>query len=263
MSNSDGRGAVTPIRGLLFDLDGTVYRGDDPIPGAADFLRRAGAAGLDCLFVTNRANRTPEAVALQLNDMGIDCGPAQILTSAQATAAYLGPCRAYCLGEEGLHAALAEGGIALVESAPDAVVASYDRGLTYDKLLKAARFILEGARFLGTNPDPIIVLEDGPAPETGVTLAALTAATGRRPEIVGKPERAIIDSAVARLGLPREELVVVGDNIATDILAAQNAGLRSALILTGVSTRADLAAAATPPTWTAETYDDLAAALLV
>ncbi len=253
---------MTAIGGLLFDLDGTVYRGSDPIPGAADFLRRARAAGLDCLFVTNRANRTPEAVALQLNAMGIDCEPERILTSAQATAAYLGPCRVYCLGEEGLRQALAEGGSRLVEDAPDAVVVSYDRGLTYDKLCKAARFILAGARFVGTNPDPVITLEDGPAPETGMTLAALVAVTGRRPEIVGKPERAIIDSAVARLARRRDELVVVGDNIATDILAAQNAGLRSALILTGVSTRADLAAAAAPPTWIAEDYGELEAALL-
>lgn len=246
-----------PIDALLIDLDGTVYRGSEAVPGASAFVAALRERGIGYLFVTNRANRTPQAVAAQLAGMGIACESDQVLTSAQATAALLRGCRVFPLGEAGLVEAFAEAGVTVTEQAPDAVVVSYDRGLTYDRLTKALRFLCDGARFVATNPDPVIALEDGLAPETGATLAALEAASGRRAEIVGKPEPAILEAALSRLGCDPAGCVVLGDNLATDVAAAQSAGLRSALILTGLSTREQAAAADPRPTWIAEDYADL------
>jgi 4-nitrophenyl phosphatase len=252
-------------KALLIDLDGTLYRGSEAIPGASDFIALLGERGVGYLFVTNRANRTPEEVADQLCTMGVPAKPSDILTSAQATATYLGEGRAFCIGEEGLHRALGEQGIELCNgedtTPPDAVIVSYDRALTYEKITTALRYMAAGARFIATNPDPIITLEDGIAPETGTTVAALKAASGKEPEIVGKPRATIVLEAARRLDMAVEDCVMLGDNLDTDILAAVNAGMRSALILTGVSSRTDLASFAHTPTWVAEDYSDLTAQL--
>jgi 4-nitrophenyl phosphatase len=249
------------ISAVLLDLDGTVYSGKSAVPGAADFVASLGRRGVAHLFVTNRANRSPRAVAQQLSGLGIPCEAEAVLTSAQATAARLGGGRAFCLGEEGLLEAFDEAGIAIVEeeseTLPDWVVVSYDRGLSYRKLELAIRFIRAGAGFIATNPDLLITSDEGLSPEAGVLLAALEAATGQKAEIVGKPERAIIDAAIVRIGRPREETVIIGDNLATDIVAGHNAGLRSALILTGISTRTEAEAAERPPHWIAEDYSTL------
>ncbi len=245
------------IEAMLIDLDGTVYRGSDAVPGASGFIADLERRGVDYLFVTNRGNRPPQAVAAQLQAMGIACGSDRVLTSAQATAALLRGQSVFYLGETGLAEAFAEEGVSVTETAPDAVVVGYDRALTYDRLTQALRFIVAGARFVATNPDPVIALEDGLAPETGANLAALEAASGRRAEIVGKPEPQIIEAALARLSCPRERCVVLGDNLATDVAAGLRAGLRSALILTGVSTGEEAARASPAPDWIASDYGDL------
>lgn len=247
------------ISALLLDLDGTVYRGTDPIPGAAEFIR---SLTIPYLFVTNRGNRTPEAVAEQLCGMGIACTPSNVLTSAEATAAYLEPgTRAFCIGEEGLASALASRGILLAETtndpAPDVVIVGYDRSFDYAKLTAAVRCLEGGARFVATNNDRIITVEDGIVPEAGPLVAAVEAASGKTPIVIGKPNRLIIDSAIARLGVSREECVIIGDNLATDILAGHNAGVRSVLILTGVSRLEDIGAAECEPTWIARDYSEL------
>lgn len=248
------------IKAVLFDLDGTVYRGSEPIPGAADFVR---SLTIPCLFVTNRANRTPDTVAAQLTDMGIRCGPEKFLTSGQAAAGYLGAGRsAFFIGETGLEQALEEAGIHVVNGdetvAPDAVIVSYDRSFDYAKLTRAMRHIERGARFIATNPDAIITTEAGNAPESGPLVAAVQTATGKLPEVVGKPYRPIMDAAFAKVGVPPEDCVIIGDNLSTDIAAGVNAGVRSILILTGVSTRDALAVSPIKPTWVADGYADVA-----
>ncbi|MDX1402028.1 MAG: HAD-IIA family hydrolase [Kiloniellales bacterium] len=241
----------------MIDLDGTLYRGSEAIPGASDFIAELTRREIAYLFVTNRANRLPREVADQLTSMGIPAAPEEVLTSAQATAAYIGPCRAFCIGENGLIDTLESAGIEVVEDRPDVVVVSYDRGLTYDRLTKAHRHLMAGARFVATNPDPYITLEDGMAPETGANVAALQSASGKTAEIVGKPQPAIVEAALFRLGLPPESCIVLGDNVHTDILAAHGLKMRSALILTGVSSRSDAEKAGISPTWIAEDYPDL------
>ena len=250
------------LQALLFDLDGTVYRGSDAIPGAAEFFRDL---KIPFLFVTNRGNRTPEAVAEQLTAMGINCTADQVLTSAQVAAANLeAGSSAYCVGETGLITALEVRGVRIVgegEETPDAVVVSYDRCFSYDKITQALRFINAGARFIATNDDSVITIEDGLVPEAGPLVAAISKATGQAPENMGKPNVQIMEIALKRLGVSAEYTAIVGDNILTDILAGHNSGMKSVLILTGVSTREDAAAAGERPTWIVENYYELARTL--
>jgi HAD superfamily hydrolase (TIGR01457 family) len=245
------------IRGVILDLDGTVYRGADEVPGAAECVARHRARGGRCLFVTNRANRTPEAVAAHLRGYGIDCGREDVLTSAQATALFLKHGTYYPIGEDGLVRALEEQGLTRDDRAPDYVVVSFDRGFTYDKLCTACGLIAAGARFIATNPDRALRTETGMSPGTGAIVAAVEAGSGARPLIIGKPERRIMDLALERMGLRREEAVCVGDNLDTDIRAGHHAGIRSVLILTGVTRREDIARATHAPTWVVESYAEL------
>lgn len=250
---------MSKIKALLFDLDGTVYRGTDAIPGAAKFIQ---GLKIPYLFVTNRGNRTPEAVAEQLSAMGLSCSADNVLTSAQAAAASLkAGTSAYCIGESGLTTVLEEQGIRVARDdgeTPDAVVVSYDRGFSYDKITQALRYINAGARFIATNDDRVITVEDGLVPEAGPLVAAVAEATGKTPENMGKPYAPIMEIALKRLGVSAKNAAIVGDNLLTDILAGHNSGMKSVLILTGVSTRKDAAAAHPKPTWIAEDYDDLA-----
>ncbi|MFC1824321.1 TIGR01457 family HAD-type hydrolase [Thermodesulfobacteriota bacterium] len=245
------------IKGLLLDLDGTVYRGSEAVPGAAGFINRVIAEGLKVLFVTNRSNRTPEAVCKQLLSYNIPCEAVNVLTSAQATAEYLQKGSVFIIGEEGLREALEEKHLTLDEEDPDWVVVGFDRSINYSRVDKASQLIRAGAGFIATNPDKVLNTEEGLAPGNGAFIAAIAAASGTEPIIIGKPERTIIDIALNRLGLSPEEAFLVGDNLDTDIQAGKNAGMRTVLILTGVSSRKDVHNAAVKPTWVVENYEEL------
>lgn len=247
------------IRGVILDLDGTVYLGHAEVPGAADcvaFLRRH---GIRPLFVTNRANRLPGEVCAHLRGYGIACEEHDVLTSSEATARALKPGRAFWIGEAGLSEPLTAAGFVFDDERPDYVIVSFDRTFTYDKLKRACRLIDAGARFVATNPDRALKTDHGLTPGTGALVAAVAAGCGQSPLVVGKPERLIMDMAVARLALPRDTIVAVGDNLATDIPAAARAELRGALILTGVSRREDVPAAPVQPDWIVADFAELTA----
>ena len=255
---------IANIRGLLFDLDGTVYRGGAAIPGAADFFRQL---QLPYLFVTNRANRTPREVAEQLRNMGIRCNDSNILTSAEAAAEYL-PREAsvFILGEVGLLNELERRNCRIAgsdEPTPDAVVVSYDRSINYEKITQATRYIIGGARFVATNDDTIITVEDGVLPEAGPLVAAVANATSKKPELVGKPHRPIMDLALKRLGMSSGEVGIVGDNLSTDIMAGKNSSLFTILILTGVSTWKDVQNFHATPDLVVSDYAELSQALSI
>lgn len=245
------------IKGVFLDLDGTVYHGTAAVPGAADFVNRLKAENVVCLYVTNRANRSNETVCNQLRGMGIDCEPEDFLTTAQATAQHLKPGSVYYIGEPPLGDALMAKGHTISDEKADYVVVGYDPTLTYAKLEKATHLIRAGAQFVATNPDPVITTERGISPGNGSILAALITATGQEPIVIGKPKRLIVDIGLEIAGLPPEEVVMVGDNIDTDIPAGISAGTKTALILTGVSTREDLETSGIQPTWVAEDFEDL------
>ena len=227
-------------RAWLIDLDGVVYRGNQPVPGAAAFVAWLQKTTQPYLFLTNHSARTPESFAGKLQQMGIACAARDFLSSSIVTAEFLrrerlGK-RVFAIGEEGLTRALAEAAIETVEHQPDIVVVGFDRGIHYDLLVRASRFILAGAELIGTNADGSYPLEDGPAPECGALLAAIEAATERKPLVMGKPERFMYEEALRRLGVTKEQAVMVGDRLDTDIAGANRLGITNILVLSGATT---------------------------
>ena len=245
------------IKGVILDLDGTVYRGEEAVPGAADFVLRLKAQGRKCLFVTNRSSRSPTAVRNHLRDLGIPCRASDVLTSAQATGQYLKKGSVFCIGEAGLRQELRKAGLTIADDTADYVVVGLDRHFTYAKMKRACNLILGGAKFIATNPDKRMPLASEVVPGTGAIVAAIAVASGTEPLTIGKPEPLIIELAVARLGLRKKDVIVVGDNLETDVPAGHRAGVRTALLLTGLSKRRDVKRAPIKPTWVASDYKEL------
>jgi 4-nitrophenyl phosphatase len=250
------------VRGLLIDLDGVVYTGRQAIPGAAGFLGQARQRGMPFLLVTNNSTAAPEQVAERLAGMGIQVRLEEILTSAQAAMAYVrahsdGQVRVLVVGETGLRSAAEAEGLEVADDQPNWVVAGLDRGFDYQKLARATRAIRGGARFVASNADALLPIEGGEVlPGAGSIVAAIRAATGVDPVVVGKPEPAMFEAGLQKLGgLQPGQVAMVGDRLDTDIDGGRAAGLRTILVLTGVTTRALLAAASIQPDAVA---DDLA-----
>ncbi len=228
------------IKGVIFDLDGTVYIGETPVPGAVELIDRIRSNNIRILYVTNRANKTTAEIAGRLNDIGVPAKPSEVLTSSQAAAEYLEPGGFYYIGQEGLRKPLVDAGFTYSETSPEYVFVGLDPELTYDKLVKACRFIRNGSCFVATNMDPFAISEEGISPGNGSIVESLRIATEKDPLVIGKPEKPIMDIALRRLDIDPEELIIVGDNIVTDIQAGKNSGIRSVLILTGVSKVSDV-----------------------
>lgn len=232
--------ATPTLRGLLIDLDGTLYHGGIMIPGADELIQMLREQELSYLFVTNNSTAAPEVVAERLQAMGIPASPEDVCTSAQGTAAYIAElqpnARVHVIGETGLRLALEAAGLQLVEEEPDIVVQGIDRQITYDKLAKAVQFIRGGATYILTNPDLLLPSEQGLIPGAGSISALLRAATGVMPTVIGKPSKILMDFALRRMGLEASDAWVIGDNPATDIAAGHAAGCKSILVLTGLAT---------------------------
>jgi HAD superfamily hydrolase (TIGR01457 family) len=242
---------------FLFDLDGVLYRGADPIPGAPEAVAALREAGRGIAFVTNNSARTPAAVAERLVAAGVAASPEEVVTSAGATAELLAGrgCRsAFVIGEEGIRTALAGAGVELRDGEPDGVdvvVVGWDRGADYAKLRTAAVLVERGAAFVGTNGDASWPAPDGTLwPGAGALLAAVATTTGTEPEIVGKPNAPLFHAALARAGGGRP--LVIGDRLDTDVAGAAALGWDSLLVLTGITRRADLEHAASRPTYVAD-----------
>ena len=226
---------------FLFDLDGVLYRGDEPVPGAPEALAALRALGKGIAFVTNNSSRTPEKVVARLRSVGIAADPDEVETSALTTAALLaerGVPDAFVVGEEGIRRALAEAGISVLEGDPGtagAVVVGCDREVDYAKLRRASLLVQRGAAFVATNPDASFPAADGNGGrERGRSLAAIETTTGVRAEVIGKPNPPILRAALARAGGGRP--LMIGDRLDTDIAGAVTLGWDSLLVLTGIST---------------------------
>lgn len=244
--------------GLVVDLDGVVFRGDEVVKGAQTFLRRSRRPRPPIAYVTNNSARTPQEWSDLFDRNRMEVDPDHVITSAQATAHLVGPGRLYVLGEYGLRETLRDAGAVIVPDAADAdtVVVGFDRTLTYEKLRDAARAIDRGARFVATNPDPTMPVPDGRVPGTGATLAFLRAATEAAPEIVGKPMTSLFELAAKALGVDGPVLVV-GDQMATDVAAARAMGWDGALVRSGVDSWQDLIDAESTPAWVLSDLSDL------
>lgn len=248
------------VRALIIDMDGVLWHGSRPMPGLKDFFHAVRRAGLPFILATNNASATPQQYVTKLAGMGVEVESGQILTSGVATAHYLAEktqpqcTKIYIIGEEGLRQPLLEKGFTLTGShketlqwQADIVVVGKDETLTWDKLATATLNINAGAQFIGTNADTTLPMELGISHGNGAILAALEAATNQKPIIIGKPEPILYQQAMARLGVDPAETLAIGDRLETDILGAINAGMRSLLVLSGISSQQDLEKSAYRP----------------
>lgn len=245
-------------RGLICDLDGVVYRGARACPGAVEGLRKARAAGLPVLFLTNNAARLPGEVAEHLRALGVQAHPDEVLNSSQVAASYLrqhhpvpegtvvlavgGPGVATALEHEGLRPIRPS---EVPEHGGTDVVAAVVQGLGTDvgwtDLTEATYAVAAGAYWVATNTDATLPTERGQAAGNGALVAAVAHAAGRHPDVIaGKPHRPAFEIALQQLGLQAAEVLMVGDRLDTDIEGANRAGLGTALVLTGVHGRADV-----------------------
>ena len=259
---STGPDLVDRYDAVLFDLDGVLYRGTDPIDGAAEAVRDLRERGAGIAFVTNNSSRTPEQVAEKLRGLGIDARPDEVASSAVVTADFLaagGGGSAFVVGETGIREALRKAGIEVLDGEPehaDVVVVGVDTGATYASLRTAALLVQRGARLVATNADRSYPVPEGLWPGAGALLAVITTTTGREPEaVIGKPNTPVLEAALERAGGSRP--LVVGDRLDTDISGAAAAGWDSLLVLTGVSRPADLLGAQNLPTHLAGTLGGL------
>lgn len=196
-------------RAYLIDLDGTMYKGTEKIPAAADFVRRLKEKGLPYLFVTNNSTQTPEDVAAKLRGFDIPAEKEQVFTTALATAEFVSErwpeARVYFTGEEGLARALAEKGFPLAQEDADVVIIGLDRQVTYEKFAVACLAIRNGAQFISTNGDVALPTERGLMPGNGSLTALVSTSTQKNPIFIGKPEPIIIDMALKYLGVEKEK----------------------------------------------------------
>lgn len=232
------------IRSWLTDMDGVLVHEGDALPGAADFVRALRDAGRPFLILTNNSIFTPRDLHARLAASGLDVPEEAIWTSALATAQFLDDQvpggSAYTIGEAGLTTALWEVGYTLTDSGPDYVVLGETRTYSFEAITKAVRLIKGGARFIATNPDVTGPSAEGDLPATGAVAAMITAATGRKPYFVGKPNPMMFRSALNRIDAHSETTAMVGDRMDTDIVAGIEAGLQTYLVLTGSTKAADI-----------------------
>jgi len=258
-SNLKPETVLSRIRHLIVDMDGVLWRGDEPIAGLAEFFAFLRQRHIDFILATNNSSRLPEQYAAKLARFGVEVAPECVLTSAQTAATYLAGIappgtRVYAIGEEGVRRALEQHGFVLTDEEAAYIVVGWDRRLTWEKLATAALLIHAGAGFIGTNPDTNYPTERGPVPGNGAQLAALETTTGVAPVVVGKPEPWMYEEALRRMGArsetgpsERETTAVIGDRLDTDIAGGVRAGLTTVLVLSGIATKADLAASLVKP----------------
>lgn len=258
--------STASIGAFFFDMDGVIYRGHAAIPGAAALIANLQARRIPFLFLTNNATLTAAQFQAKLAAMDILVDEDAIFTSSLATAHWLAGqtgARVYVVGESGLREAIAQAGLEVVTDWRRAawVAAGLDREATWHSLKDAALAIRAGARFVATNNDATLPTEEGELPGAGAIVAFLRTASGVEPTIVGKPQVAMFEQALARCRVSAAATVMVGDRVETDIVGAQAAGLRTIGVLSGVS-RADAFAQLTPPaTWIFDSVAEINAAL--
>lgn len=250
----------------IFDMDGVLYRGSQVIPGAVEALRALRESGGRILFFTNNSSGTRAAFARRLREMGFEAEPEDVLATAYGSAQYIkaqsafNP-RVFVVGERGLEEELFEVGAEVVSSGEQAewVVVGICWHFTYALLDEAQWQIRQGARFVATNLDAVYPDEYGRLrPGAGAMVSAIATASGREPEvIIGKPEPWLVKMALAELGIPPREVLIVGDRLDTDIECGKRLGADTALVLTGVATERDVKMMDLRPTYILSSVNDL------
>lgn len=241
------------IKGVVMDMDGVLWRGDTPLPGMQAFMAFLRAQGVPFALATNNSSKSPADYINKLAHMGVlGVQAGQIINSGIATAHYLqthypAGTRVHILGMAGLRRVIEDAGFVLADDDVRVVVSGIDFDLTYARAKQAALLIRAGADFVGTNGDKTFPAPEGLVPGAGALLAFIEAATDVQPIVIGKPGPAMFQAALAAIGTAAAETLMIGDRLNTDIEGARNAGMQTALMLTGVSTREELAASPLQP----------------
>ena len=237
---------ISRVQGLILDMDGVLWRDEEPIGDLAAIFGQIMQQKLQVVLATNNSTKTVDQYLDKLNRFVVKLERWQIVTSSLAAANYLERLypeggSVYVVGEAGLISALENKGFCPVESRQEdnvlAVLAGLDRNLTYEKLRTAAKYIQDGALFIGTNTDHTLPTPEGQIPGAGAILAALQTATKQQPVIIGKPEPEMYRWAIELMGILPEETLVIGDRLETDIAGAQALGCGTGLVLSGVTTK--------------------------
>jgi 4-nitrophenyl phosphatase len=252
-------------RGAVLDVDGTVVRGDEPIPGAKAGLEALAAAGVGRLFVSNNPTKPPEAYEQRLERAGFRVDPEEVLTSGSITTRYLREehraDRIAVVGEAGLVEQFEDAGLRVVPEfdRADVLVVSLDRGFDYDRLCAAYWALEDGSvTFLGTDPDMVIPAVERDVPGSGAVINAVAGVAGREPErVLGKPSVVARRAVLETLGVAPEECLVVGDRLDTDIALGERAGMTTVLVMTGVTDEATLAASEIDPDYVLDSLGDV------
>lgn len=263
------------LQAVLFDLDGTVYLGDQPLPGAVSFIRRLRAEGIRTMFISNKPLEPRRVYAEKLSRLGIAAQEDDILTSAYVLGQYLRQhypdMQYYVVGEEALREELRGYGLkvsgefedqdsrSVIEPrGVDAVVIAFDRTLNYRKLNTAYQALKRGARFFATNTDKVCPMPNGALPDAGGTVAYLEHISGRTVELLaGKPSPLIVQVALGRLDASAQQCLMVGDRLETDIRMGRQAGMKTAVVLSGVTTREMALQAEEKPDWIVQNLAEL------
>ncbi len=228
-------------QGFICDMDGVIYHGNRLLPGVAEFYQWLVRENKNFLFLTNSSERTPRELQQKLARMGLDVDESRFYTSALATAKFLKQqsenCSVYAIGEAGLFNALYEAGITMNDVDPEYVVMGETSSYNFDNIVKAIKFVTNGAKLVGTNPDITGPSEFGIMPACGALVAPIELATGKNAYFVGKPNALMMRTGIKMLGVHSADTVMVGDRMDTDVIAGIESGMETALVLTGVSTR--------------------------
>ncbi|ORC35300.1 HAD family hydrolase [Marispirochaeta aestuarii] len=238
-------------QGFICDMDGVLYHGNRLLPGAREFVAWLRQEKKQFLFLTNSSERSPKELDQKLARLGIDVSEEHFYTSALSTAAFLKSQSpggsAFVIGEAGLINALYDAGFSMNNVNPDYVVVGESHSYTFDTLQKAINLVLNGARLIGTNPDVSGPAEVGIVPGTGSLIAPIELATGSKAYFVGKPNPLMMRHALKKLGCRREESIIIGDRMDTDIIAGIESEIDTLLVLSGVTSRDEIAEFAYSP----------------
>lgn len=244
-SNIDKNAKLKKITCFALDMDGTIYLGDKWIDGAREFLKAVEDAGKQYIFLTNNSSKGPENYVEKLARMGLEVTQDKIVTSGQATIAYLKKNypgkRVFLLGNELLTKEFKEEGIMLDDKTPEVVVTGFDTSLDYAKMCKVCDFVRSGLPYIATHPDYNCPTETGFIPDAGAIHAFIHASAFRYPDhVIGKPSGDIMDYLAERAGVTKAETAMIGDRLYTDVAAGVNNGYTGILVLSGEATMADV-----------------------
>jgi NagD protein len=230
--------------GFISDMDGVIYHGNHLLPGVHEFVNWLKTENKQYMFLTNSSERTPKELQQKLERLGLDVDESHFYTSAMATASFLSSqCpggSVYVIGDAGLTKAMYDVGFSMNDSNPDFVVVGETRSYNYEKIETAIRLVLNGAKLIGTNPDLTGPTERGIVPATRALISPIELAANRQAYFIGKPNPLIMRHALKKIGCKREETVIIGDRMDTDIIAGIESEIETILVLSGVTSPEDV-----------------------